>query len=96
MPNFIMENLCSSSKKKITYISVANEVARTGIPTTVGCGDADHKVLLTKWIVSFYLNTRMIFACKEKTKEVEEMRTASRQLKKQSKLDMQKQKNASK
>ena len=64
-----------------------------GIPTFVGCQDCEHQHMLTKFIISFYLNTRMIFACKEKTKEIEETKKKSRDLKKQAKLDMQKSKD---
>lgn len=69
------------------FVSVANEVAKMGIPNQVGCDVEDHKLLLSKWILNFYLNTRMIFACKVKAKEVEEQKRQSRQLKKDAKLD---------
>ena len=84
----------NSRVRKNLCITVADEIAKMGIPTLVGCKDLDHRNLLTKWIISFYINTRMIFACKERTKECEELRRKSRQLKKDAKLDYEKHKKA--
>lgn len=75
---------------------VADEVARVGIPDKVGCDATDHKELLTKWIINFYLNTRMIFACKRKMKEVEEQKREARQLKKTAKINDQVKQNMKK
>jgi len=40
-----------------------DEISVHGISTKVGC--ANHQHQLTKYIVKFYLNTRMIFACRK-------------------------------
>lgn len=40
-----------------------DEISVHGISTKVGC--ANHQHQLTKYIVKFYMNTRMIFACRK-------------------------------
>lgn len=45
-----------------------DEVAYHGIGSKVGC--IDHQNKLTKYIMKFYVNTRMIFACKKHNNQV--------------------------
>jgi len=45
-----------------------------------GCTDSEHE--LTKYIVKFYLNKRMIFACKNHNNKVSDQKKKQKRLKK--------------
>lgn len=47
-----------------------DEIRVHGISTKIGCADHQHE--LTKYVVKFYINTRMIFACRKHNELVSE------------------------
>ena len=63
---------------------VVDEVEKMGIPCFVGC--EAHQRELTKWVVNFYVTTRMIFVCKDHMKAVVENKKKEKRLRKESKL----------
>jgi 3-dehydroquinate dehydratase len=61
-----------------------DEISLRGIATKVGC--TIHKKKLTKYIVMFYLNTRMIFACRKHNEKIKHRKNNEKRLKKISKI----------
>jgi len=55
------------------------EVQKSQLDALVGC--EEHKIQLTKALLSFYLNIRMIFACKRYMRRVTEMAAAKKKAK---------------
>jgi len=68
----------------VQYSIVMDEVTNTGVPSKVGC--LEHQNELTKYIINFYLNTRMIFACKRHNDQISYKKNTIKRLKKISKL----------
>lgn len=61
-----------------------DEVNIIGVPSKVGC--LEHQYELTKYIIHFYLNTRMIFACKRHNDQTSYKKNTAKRLKKISRL----------
>jgi len=60
------------------------EINKQNILIKVGC--PIHSQILTNYIITYYVITRMIFACKRKNEQVAEKKKTQKNLKKISKL----------
>jgi hypothetical protein len=61
-----------------------NEVNVRGVSSKVGC--SKHQKELTKYIIQFYINTRIIFACKQYNQHIAHKKNTEKKLKKISRL----------
>lgn len=84
LPTDLIHVSCFIFQIMFTIILVMDEVNIIGVPSKVGC--QEHQHVLTKYIIHFYLNTRMIFACKRHNDQISHKKNTIKKLKKISKL----------
>jgi len=72
----------------VFIILVIDEVNIIGVSSKVGC--LEHQNELKKYVINFYLNTRMIFACKRHNDQISYKKNTIKRLKKNIKININK------